>query len=196
MNVARGIALLAFLLGLGRAANAMVVVQRDFPELVALAEQIVVGTVSDIKQAADPSGAPATYVTFSDLTVLKGDVGDTLTLRFYGGESGAVVVRIADMPTFTLGERAVVFVAGNGQAVCPLVGVWQGRFHVRFDAEQQTDVVETDDRIPVVGVAGRRILRAPTTPEGTTAAAMPLSDFLESIAGELAHPAAVDTPAR
>ena len=196
MNVARGIALLAFLLGLGRAANAMVVVQRDFPELVARAEQIVVGTVSDIKQAADPSGAPATYVTFSDLTVLKGDVGDTLTLRFYGGESGAVVVRIADMPTFTLGERAVVFVAGNGQAVCPLVGVWQGRFHVRFDAEQQTDVVETDDRIPVVGVAGRRILRAPTTPGGTTAAAMPLSDFLESIAGELAHPAAVDTPAR
>jgi len=195
MNVARSIALLALLLGLGRAANAMVVMQRDFPELVALAEQIAVGTVTDIKEGADPSGAPATYVTFSDLTVLKGDVGDTLTLRFYGGESGGVVVRIADMPTFNLGERTVVFVAGNGQAVCPLVGVWQGRFHVRFDPEQQTDVVETDDRIPVVGVAGRRILRAPATQEGPTAAAMTLSDFLESIAGELAHPAA-DTPAR
>ncbi|HVO26157.1 MAG TPA: hypothetical protein VMW56_21285 [Candidatus Margulisiibacteriota bacterium] len=196
MKVARYIALLAFLLGVGRPAGAMVVVQREFPELVALAEQIVVGTVTDIKQAADTSGAPATYVTFSDLTVLKGDVGDTLTLRFYGGESGGVVVHIADMPAFTLGERAVLFVAGNGQAVCPLVGVWQGRFHVRFDADQQTDVVETDDRTPVVGLAGRRILRAPATAEGPTAAAMPLGDFLESIAGELAQPAAAGTPAR
>jgi hypothetical protein len=74
--------------------------------------------------------------------------------------------------------------------------VWQGRFHVRFDPERQTDVVETGDRIPVVGVAGRRILRAPAISEGTTAAAMPLSDFLESIAGELAHPTAAGTPAR
>jgi hypothetical protein len=196
MSVARGVVLFTFVLGLASRVTAMVVVQRDFPELVALAEQIVVGTVTDIKQAADPSGTPATYVTFSDLTVLKGDVSDTLTLRFYGGESGGVVVRVADMPTFTLGERAVVFVAGNGQAVCPLVGVWQGRFHVRFDAERQTDIVETDDRIPVVGIAGRRILRAPAPPEGTTAAAMPLSDFLESIAGELTHPSVTDTPAR
>lgn len=173
----------------------MVVVQRDFPELVALAEQVVVGTVADLKQSTDPSGAPATYVTFSDLTVLKGDVGDTLTLRFYGGEGDGVVVRIPEMPTFNLGERAVLFVAGNGRDVCPLVGVWQGRFNVRFDADRQTDVVETNDRVPVAAVAGRQIVRAPTA-EGATAAAMPLAEFLDHVAGELAHPTAPDAPAR
>jgi len=169
----------------------MVVVQRDFPELVALAEQIVVGTVTDVKQSADPSGAPATYVTFSDLTVLKGDVGDTLTLRFYGGEGDGVVVRIPEMPTFNLGERAVLFVAGNGRDVCPLVGVWQGRFNVRFDQERHTDVVETNDRAPVVAVAGRQIVRGQAATEGTGAPAMPLGDFLDSISGELSHPTAV-----
>ena len=182
-------AALAVLLGLAAAtATAMVVVQRDFPELVGRAEQLVAGTVTDIKQETDAAGAPATLVTFADLTVLKGDVGDTLTLRFYGGEGGGVVVHIPDMPTFNVGDRAVLFVAGNGRDVCPLVGVWQGRFHVRFDAERQTDVVETNDRAAVVGIAGRHLLRAPATAEGTTTAAMPLGDFLDSVAAELAHP--------
>src|SRR5262245_2053961 len=93
--------------------HAMVVVQRDFPDLVARAEQIVVGTVTDVQNAEGPSGAPQTLITFSDLIVLKGDVGDTLTLRLYGGQAGGVTVQIPDMPTFTRGERDVLFVAGN-----------------------------------------------------------------------------------
>jgi hypothetical protein len=174
----------------------MVVVQRDFPDLVARAEQIVAGTVTGIKQAADASGAPVTLVTFADLTVLKGDVGDTLTLRFYGGEIGDVVVHIPDMPKFNIGDRAVLFVAGNGRDVCPLVGVWQGVFNVRFDAAQQTDVVETNDRAPVVAIAGRQIVRGGPAAADTGSAAMPLNTFLDSIAGELAHPAISATPTR
>jgi hypothetical protein len=190
MNVVRTAAVAVFLAYAATAADAMVVVQRDFPELVARAEQIVAGTVTDIKQQTDASG-PATFVTFGDLTVLKGEVGDRLTLRFYGGESGDVVVHIPDMPTFSVGDRAVLFVAGNGRAICPLVGVWQGRFHIRFDSERQTDVVETNDRTPVVGVAGRSIVRGESK-----ATAMPLGDFLDSVAGELAHPTAGNAPPR
>jgi len=174
----------------------MVVVERDFPELVARAEQIVAGTVTDIKQEADAAGAPVTLVTFSDLTVLKGDVGDSLTLRFYGGEAGEVVVHIPDMPTFAIGDRAVLFVAGNGRDVCPLVGVWQGRFNVRFDTTQQADVVETNDRVPVVAIAGRQIVRGGAAAETAGAAAMPLNAFLDSVAGELAHPAISAPPVR
>jgi hypothetical protein len=178
------------------AAQAMAVVQRDFPELVGRAEQIVAGTVSDVKRATDAAGAPVTLVTFSDLTVLKGDVGDTLTLRFFGGETGDVAVHIPDMPTFNMGDRAVLFVAGNGRDVCPLVGVWQGRFNVQFDAARQTDVVETNDRAPVVAIAGRQIVRGGAAAANTGSAAMPLTDFLDSIAGELAHPAITTTPGR
>ena len=196
MKLVRAATCALLLLGAPTATHAMVVVQRDFPELVARAEQIVAGTVTDIKQEIDGAGAPATLVTFSDLTVLKGDVGNTLTLRFYGGETGGVVVHIPDMPTFAVGDRAILFVAGNGRDVCPLVGVWQGRFNVHFDATRQTDIVETNDRAPVVAIAGRQIVRGSTTAQSAGAAAMSLGDFLDSVASELAHPTASATPAR
>jgi hypothetical protein len=171
-------------------ARAMVVMQRDFPELVARAEQVVVGTVTAITPGQDDSGAPSTFVTFSDLTVLKGDVGATLTLRFYGGVAGNVAVMIPDMPTFTLGERDVVFVAGNGSAVCPLVGVWQGRFHVRFDETRGADVIEDNDHNPVTGLAGRELRRASLRAGAQPSAATSLDEFRQMIADELARPSA------
>jgi hypothetical protein len=173
-------------------ATAMVVVKRDFPELVARADAIVVGTVRRIEQGADPSGAPATFVTFSDLTVLKGEVGESLTLRFFGGAEGDVVTFIPDMPTFTVGERDAVFVAGNGRDVCPLVGIWQGRFRVRFDAERGTDIVEDSNRTPVVGRIGRRLLRSPSPASTAGSSALSLGDFLELVADELDHPTTPD----
>ncbi|MFI5365166.1 MAG: hypothetical protein ACHQ4J_06040 [Candidatus Binatia bacterium] len=172
-------------------ALAMVVMQRDFPELVARAEQVVVGTVTAITQGQDESGAPSTFVTFSDLTVLKGDAGATLTLKFYGGVAGNVAVMIPDMPTFTLGERDVVFVAGNGPTVCPLVGVWQGRFHVRHDETRNTDVIEDSDHTPVTGLVGRKLQRAPLR-----AAAITLDVFRQMIADELAQPSGPLMPGR
>ena len=172
-------------------ASAMVVVKRDFPELVGRAEQVVVGTASAINEEQDAAGAPFTLVTFSDLTVLKGDVGSTLTLRFYGGHAGDVVVGIPDMPTFTLGERDVLFVAGNGSVVCPLVGVWQGRFYVHFDPTLGADIVEDSAHRPVTGLSGRELTRAPAAAvRGTTP--MTLVDFRGLVADELAHPHATD----
>ena len=191
MKAMSALAAAGLLLGAVPAAHAMVVVQRDFADLVARAEQIVSGTVTDITQGTDATGAPTTLVTLSDLTVLKGDVGNTLTLRLYGGASGDVLVHIPDMPTFAIGDRTVLFVAGNGRDVCPLVGVWQGRFNVRFDPQRQTDVVETNDREPVVAVAGRQIVRGRVTQDSAATTAMPLSEFLDSIAGELSHPTAL-----
>lgn len=177
-------------------APAMLVMQRDFPELVARAEHVVVGTVTAIVQGPDQSGAPSTFVTFSDLTVLKGDVEATLTLRFYGGTSGNVAVMIPDMPTFTLGERDVLFVAGNGRAVCPLVGVWQGRFHVRRDERRDSDVVDDNDGNPVTGLSGRVLQRAALRAAATPPAALTLDDFRQMVADELAHPQSSGTPTR
>src|SRR5690242_2936909 len=109
--------LLMALMLAAHSALGMVVVKRDFPDLVARAEQIVIGTVTEVRQREDPAGAPMTFVTFSDLSVLKGDVGSTLTLRFYGGAQGNYVVHVADMLIFTTGERDVLFVAGNNRDI-------------------------------------------------------------------------------
>ena len=178
-------ALVALALAMAASAQAMVVVQRNFPDLVARAEQIVVGTVTEITEERDASGSPWTLVTFSDLTVLKGDVGTGLTLRFYGGRTGETAVHIPDMPSFTLGERNVVFVTGNGQIICPLVGVWQGRFRVRFDAAQGTEVVESSDGNPPTIRRDAAPTRAPALVAPVT-----LDEFRQSVADEIAHPRA------
>jgi len=177
------------------AARAMVVLKRDFPDLVTRSEQIVIGTVTGIREEQDSSGTPYTLVTFSDLSVLKGEVGSALTLRFYGGTAGDVQVRISDMPTFTIGERDVLFVAGNGSTVCPLVGVWQGRFYVRFDADLGTDIVEdSNHQLLLLGLNQRELIRAPArgAREGDAAAGgqppLTLDDFRQLIADALAQP--------
>ncbi len=166
-------------------AHAMVVVERSFPELVARAEQVVVGTVSDVRDGPDERGTPCTWVTLADLIVLKGEVGSTLTLRLFGGTSGPNAVRIPDMPVFVPGQRAVLFVAGNGRDVCPLVGVWQGRFHVRHDDALDVDVVEDHNGLPVTGRIGPELARGA---HAERAAALTLDEFLSLIHEEMARP--------
>ena len=167
-------------------ASAIVAVERDFPELVARAEQIVAGTVSDIREDADAAGGPYTYVTVDQLSVLKGDVGSTLTLRFSGGSAGAATARISDMPAFTLGERALLFVAGNGSSICPLVGVWQGRFRIRHDAVRGIDVVEDHAGQSINGREGRQLRRA--SGKRSSQPALTLDQFRQLVADELATP--------
>ena len=172
--------------------RAMVVMKRDFPQLVARAEQIVVGTVTEVGTQLDDSGIPWTLVTLSDLTVLKGDAGPNLVLRFYGGTAGAVVLHVPDMPSFTIGERDLVFVAGNGKTVCPLVGVSQGRFYVRMDPERGTEVIEDDQGNAVVGVANGELARSPRRAQAAGRGALSLDEFRQLIADELAHPHVTD----
>jgi hypothetical protein len=137
--------------------QAMVVKERDFVDLVERAEQILSGTVSGIDFSRDASGTPVTRVRFVDLFVLKGAVEAPFTLELYGDSAATGGVRISGTPRFEVGERALLFVAGNGSRLCPLVGVWQGLFRVRFDAESRIDVVENHGRVPVVGMRGRKL---------------------------------------
>jgi hypothetical protein len=184
-------AVITGLLLVAATATAMVVAQRDFPELVANAEQVVVGTVTDIHVEPDAKGMPYTMVTLSDLRALKGTAGETLTLRFYGGRSGGVVVQVPDMPEFALGERDILFIRGNGHEVCPLVGVWQGRFHVRYDAARGSEVVDSNDGAPVTGRVGRQLRIAPLEAGAAAPAAVTVDEFRQLVADELAHPEAV-----
>ena len=189
-SAARAMFALVALRLLAAPAAAGEVVRRDFPDLVARAEQIVIGTVTAIREAPDASGAPETLVTLADLSVLKGEVGPELTLHFYGGQAGGVAVRIADMPTFTVGERDVLFVAGNPTAICPLVGIWQGRFSVRFDPALGTEIVEDHAHNPVTGLS-------PSARRGAQAASatpMTLDGFRQRIADELAQPSGTPIP--
>lgn len=171
----------------GKPVAATVAVERDFPDLVARAEQIVIGTVIGIREEDDDSGVRRTLVRVGDLSVLKGRVdGDELKLDFVGAQKGAYVSRVLDFPIFREGERAVLFIAENGRAACPLVGVWQGRFRVQTDPQSGLEIVESNDGRRVLGRHKRNLQYAPQ--QGGGGAALTLDQFRLLIADELAHP--------
>lgn len=182
----------AFLLGLACSgpappAVALVAAERDFAELVARAEQVVEGTVTEVREEPDASGVQRTLVVLVDLVVLKGQVGgDRFTLDLAGGSKQGRRAAILDLPEFRPGERYVLFVAGNGRAVCPLVGVWQGAFRVVRDQQRGVDVVVTYGGEPVTGKHGRRLLRRSSDRE--SGPALTVQEFRNLVSEEIARP--------
>lgn len=136
--------LLAFALVLGSGSGRAASLARDWTlaDAVARADLIAYGRVVAVQYRdpsdADESGlaAPHTFVTYRIERVLRGRYdAATLTLRVMGGYSpgsGRVMLG-AHTPMFRAKDRDLLFVAGNGAALCPLVGCGLGRFRVVDD---------------------------------------------------------------
>ena len=98
-------------------------------------------------------------MTFSNLDILKGAAAPPLTLRFLGGPTpDGTILQIAGVPQFTIGERNVLFVAGNDHYAVPLVGIWQGVYRVVFDSTRGVDTIQTH--------AGQPLTTLPPGPPG------------------------------
>lgn len=103
-----------------------VVLPVDLKDLTVNAELIFVGTVSDIRSQKEANKI-YTYVTFSDLQLIKGIyLEEIITVRFDGGTVRGETFRIPGMPKFVVGERDLLFLAANFRSVCPIVG-WRTR---------------------------------------------------------------------
>ena len=166
-------------------AQATSVTEVSFPDLVHQADVIAVGSVSDIQEQWDEARkAPLTLVTFSDLTVLKGNPGTSMTLEFLGGRTPqGLILTIAGVPQFKVGEKTVVFCAGNHHDFCPLVGVWQGLLRVMTDPQRRIETVSDNFRIPIVKIhEGKLIKLSPLTSEQ---APLSLPALLHAIQQEL-----------
>jgi len=141
------------LLTLPRSVAATTVMHMSFDELTRKADVIAIGQVTNIDfTAADDASWVYTYVTLDVIDLLKGETSeDTITLRMDGGRiSEERVLIVAGMPTFELGEEVVVFVKGNEQRPCPLLGWGQGL--LRIDKQRTADVPRLKTS------SGRRIL--------------------------------------
>lgn len=101
-----------------------------------LSEQIVVATVVGYRSWTGPSGTIRTDVLLADVEVLWSEVpAAPLTyLTYTGGDDGSRHMRVAGMPEFVVGARAVFFLEDDGQTqACPTVGWSQGYFFVEAD---------------------------------------------------------------
>ena len=137
------------------AARALTVVPRSFDELVARADIVFKGTVVHVNPQWIGEGQSrriVTFVTFQVDETYKGAPERNQTLRFLGGTVDGTTLEVPDMPVFAVGQRAVLFVTGNGRQYCPLVGVQQGRFHVSRDGAG-VERVTTNDGSPLVDTA-------------------------------------------
>ena len=184
------VSLAALILGTP-AARATTVVKMTFSEVADAAEVIAIGTVSAIQQTWDAElEMPFTAVTFSDLEILKGEVGsEELTLRFLGGPApDGLTLVVTGMPKFAVGDRAVVFSMANGVQACPLVGWWQGLYRVLFDPGRDAFTVADHvgrDVVAFTGGFGRRVARLSSDLEASAADALTLDDFRTLIRNEV-----------
>jgi hypothetical protein len=130
-----------------------------YSDIVKSSELIVTGTALGSECRLEEGGKTIrTYVTFGNLAAHKGNPGATLVLRLEGGTVGDDRLVIADLPAFRTGSRYLLYVAGNGTAISPIVGFHQGAF----------EVVERDGRevllslkgLELIGVEGDRFVFA------------------------------------
>lgn len=149
--------LFSFVLALAVPAGATSLPAVDAGTLADRAELIFVGTVVSTESVPTSDGNYAfTFVTFDIDQALKGisRSGNTITLRFAGGQSGADIYEVQGAPTFAVGGRHLLFVQGNERSLVPLVGWFQGKFDiVEHPVTRQSMLVDYRGRA-VDGLAG------------------------------------------
>jgi hypothetical protein len=136
--------------------RATTVIPPSFDELVARAEVIFQGTVTDVQSQWTGEGGQrhiVTYVTLNVEDALKGSPGATYTMRMLGGTVDGTTMEVTDTPKFKVGDRDILFVENNGTQFIPLVGIMHGRFRVEKAADTDKEVVVTNSGAAVTDVA-------------------------------------------
>jgi hypothetical protein len=169
-----------------RTAQATTVIPPTFDELVAQAEVIFQGDVTDVKSQWVGEGAQrhiVSYVTFKVEDALKGTPGESYTIRMLGGTVDGETMGVSDAPKFKVGDKDILFVQNNGSQFVPLVGIMHGRFHVKRDQAGQ-EVVSNNEDEPVKNVARLGRGEGPDSPEANLTAA----DFKAAVKSKLQTP--------
>jgi hypothetical protein len=165
---ARLLAILAAVALLCDGVGAISVIAPTFQELVAEAQTVFVGEVTATQALWIGDGAQRTIVTnvtFAVETTLKGADERVRVLRFIGGAVGDQTLTVPGIPTFKVGDRAVLFVTNDVNAISPLVGVMHGRFPLTKASDGREYVALHDGRVfSSVGQVGPSAVTASPTP--------------------------------
>jgi len=113
-------------------AAASLVQALDLRELTARAERIVVGQVLSVRSEWDDSHRTIhTRFEIKVEEVWKGSADEREVIIQPGGTVGDIEMRVHGMPDFAVGEKAVLFLAGQGAP--RVVGMSQGKRSLRWD---------------------------------------------------------------
>lgn len=73
--------------------------------------------------------AIVTNLVLTEAVALKGEPIQQLAL--FGGTVGDLTMSLHGQPVLAAGDEVVLFLEGSREVECPLVGIWQGAYHVR-----------------------------------------------------------------
>jgi hypothetical protein len=132
-------------------AVASLVQSLGLAELTARAERIVVAQIVSAKSDWDSSGRSIhTRIEIKVEEAWKGSVApdERMVIVQPGGTVGDIEMRVHGMPSFALGEKAVLFLAGQGAP--RVVGLSQGKRPVHWDGTAKRWVAESAEHSAVV----------------------------------------------
>jgi hypothetical protein len=122
-------------------ADASIVQGLELEELVAHADRIVLGRVLFSESFERPNGQFGTWHRISVEREIRGQAPDEqeVMVETLGGQIGDLGMRVEGEPSFTLGERVIVFIHDGGPytAFRP-VGMGQGVMRVRTEQGVET----------------------------------------------------------
>jgi hypothetical protein len=137
------------------AARASMILAMDLGELTQRAERIVVGEVTAVRSAWDDQHKRIlTTVELKVAEAWKGQMpGDgKITIVQPGGVADGIEMRVHGMPSFTAGERAVLFLRGAVAQPQSVVGMGQGKRGLSFDPASKRWMVDGGDRSAAVNI--------------------------------------------
>jgi hypothetical protein len=154
----------ALFASLSVALHATVILPIEFRELVAIAPVIVHGRVVDVRSEwVDGRRAVETFVTVQADEYLKGNLGETLTVRVPGGQMGRYRTVFVGAPEFRDGDEVVLFLKLAGPSLPYIIGLSQGAFRVVPDARTGRRMVTTPIVMGTGGDERERIVRGDVT---------------------------------
>jgi len=147
--------LAAGVLAAGTVAGANVVVSAGFREIVADADRIVRGQVTDVRAVDVPGRGIESVLTVAVESVVKGMEARFVYVRIPGGEIGRTRFVMVGAPRFQPGERAVFFLEQGRDAAWRPVGLSMGVFRLKVDSRTGAAVVPAPVIARVTAPVGR-----------------------------------------
>jgi len=118
-------------------------IRMNLERMVSDASIIVHGTVSKVETGIDPqTKLLATFVTIEVSENFFGAADRQISLKMLGGKSAKKTVKLAEMPTFTVGEEIIsLFFTPSKYGFTSPVGMAQGKFIIQTDPVSQKSFV-------------------------------------------------------
>ncbi|MCF7687342.1 MAG: hypothetical protein K9M98_08425 [Cephaloticoccus sp.] len=137
-------------------AVATTVVPPEFSELAGRSDYVVRGRVLATNSEWRIKGNSRrifTRVEVEVLEVIAGQPPAHLVLECLGGRVGDEELVVDGSPVFVVGQESILFVSGNGRALCPLYAMNYGFYPVQEEAGTKRRYVARGNQVPLENVA-------------------------------------------